>query len=343
MIQEAISKLVEKQNLTQNETEQVMNEIMEGTATDAQISAFLVALRIKGETIDEITACAKIMRKKADTINPKVNFLVDTCGTGGDKSNTFNISTAAAFVASGAGAAVAKHGNKSVSSKCGSADVLKELGVNIELQSKQVEKCIEEVGIGFMFAPMFHPAMKYALNARKQIGVRTVFNILGPLTNPANAKSQLIGVFDANLLESIAGVLKNLGSRHVMVVNGNGLDEITICAKTKVCELKNGKIDAYEINPEDFGFKMSHLNEITGGSPQDNAKIIIEILNGAKGAKRNVVLLNAAAALLTADIAKNYKDALELASSSIDSGKALEKMKDLVNFTNEGKNSGQNN
>ena len=341
MIQEAISKLVQKQNLTQDETEQVMNEIMEGKATDAQIAAFLIALRLKGETIDEITACAKIMRLKAYTINPKVKFLVDTCGTGGDNSSTFNISTAAAFVVSGTGAAVAKHGNKSVSSKCGSADVLKELGVNIDLQPKQVEKCIEEIGIGFMFAPIFHPAMKFALNARKEIGIRTIFNILGPLTNPANAKSQLIGVFDEKLLKDIANVLKNLGSEHVIAVNGNGLDEVTICGKTKVCELKNNKMDIYSINPEDFGFRLSSLKEITGSFPKENAKIITDVLNGVDGPKRNVVLLNAAAALLTTNIAKDYKDALELAAHSIDSGSAIKKLKDLISFTN--KNAGQNN
>ena len=341
MIQEAISKIVQKQDLTQNETEQAMNEIMEGKATDAQIGAFLIALRLKGETIDEITAFAKIMRHKAYTINPKVKFLVDTCGTGGDSSSTFNISTAAAFVVSGAGAAVAKHGNKSVSSKCGSADVLKELGVNIELQPKQVEKCIEEIGLGFMFAPIFHPAMKFAANARKEIGIRTIFNMLGPLTNPANAKSQLIGVFDENLLRSIAEVLKNLGSEHVIVVNGNGLDEITICGKTKVCELKNNNIDIYSINPEDFGFKLISLKEIIGKSPQENAKIIIDILKGVDGPKRDIVLLNAAAALLTTNIVKDYKDALELAAYSIDSGSAIKKLKDLISFTN--KNAGQNN
>ena len=334
MIQEAISKLVQKHDLAEAETEQVMEEIMEGKSTDAQIAGFLVALRLKGETIDEITACAKIMRQKAHIINPKVKFLVDTCGTGGDNSNTFNISTAAAFVVSGAGVAVAKHGNKSVSSKCGSADVLKELGVNIELQPKQVEKCIEEIGLGFMFAPIFHPAMKYALNARKELGIRTIFNILGPLTNPANAKSQLVGVFGEKLLAHFIKVLKNLGSKHVIAVNGKGLDEISICSKTKVYELKNGAIESYEINPEDFGFSCRELKEIMGGSPQENAKIILDILQGADGPKRDVVLLNAAAALLTTGIVNNYKDAVELATNSIDSGKALEKLKDLINFTN---------
>lgn len=340
MIKEAISKLVQKQDLTQNETERVMNEIMEGKATDAQIAGFLIGLRLKGETTDEITACAKIMRQKAQTIKPNVKFLVDTCGTGGDNSNTFNISTATAFVVSGAGVAVAKHGNKSVSSKCGSADVLKELGVNIELGPKQVEKCIEEIGIGFMFAPMFHPAMKFALNARKEIGIRTIFNILGPLTNPANAKSQLIGVFDESLLANIVEVLKNLGSKHVIAVNGGGLDEITICNKTKVCELKNGNVKVYDINPKDFGFKLSSLNGIRGGSPQENAKMILDILHGADGPKRDIVLLNAAAALLTTSIVKNYKEALELAANSIDSGNALKKLKELISFTN---NAEQNN
>mgnify|MGYP001614888370 FL=1 len=338
MIQEAISILVQKQDLTQKETEQVMNEIMEGKATDLQIAGFLVALKSKGETINEITACAKIMRQKAHSINPKVSHLVDTCGTGGDNSNTFNISTAAAFVVGGAGIHVAKHGNKSISSKCGSADVLKELGVFIELHPKQVERCIEDVGIGFMFAPIFHPAMRYAANARKELGISTVFNILGPLTNPANAKSQLIGVFSENLLMDIVNVAKNLGSRHVIAVNGNGLDEITICAKTKLCELKNGSVESYYMSPEDFGFKLGSLDEIRGSSPKENAKIILEVLNGAKGPKRDVVLLNAAAALLASDIASDYGDSLELAAHSIDSGKALEKLNGLVEFTN--KNAG---
>jgi len=246
MIQEAISKLVQKQNLIRNETERVMNELMEGKATDAQIAGFLVALSLKGETIDEITACAKIMRQKAHIINPKVKFLVDTCGTGGDNSNTFNISTAAAFVVSGAGVAVAKHGNKSVSSKCGSADVLKELGVNLELQPKQVEKCIEEIGLGFMFAPIFHPAMKYALNARKELGIRTIFNILGPLTNPANAKSQLVGVFDENLLVDIVNVLKTLqkvSDITVLELDSEGeIENVVFNSNTSVLVKKNQKL-----------------------------------------------------------------------------------------------------
>ncbi len=334
MIQEAIAKLVEKKNLAQDEAEQVMNEIMEGKATDAQIAAFLISLRMKGETIEEITACAKIMREKSSSIKPKVDYLVDTCGTGGDKSGTFNISTASAFVAAGAGAAVAKHGNKSVSSKCGSADVLAALGVNIQLEPKIVEKCIEETGIGFMFAPIFHPSMKYVMNARKETGVRTVFNILGPMTNPAGAKSQVIGVFNPALTEEIANVMKNLGSRHVMVVNGDGLDEITITGKTKVAELKDKKIRAYDINPEDYGLGISALNELLGGDAQENAKTIISILKGAKGPKRDVVLLNAGAAIYVSGKALSLREGVEAAKQSIDSGAALKKLEALKEFTN---------
>ena len=334
MLQESIKKLSEKQNLMQQEAEQAMNEIMEGRATDAQIAAFLVALRMKGETIDEITACAKIMREKANKISPKANFLVDTCGTGGDGANTFNISTASAFAAAGAGVSVAKHGNKSVSSKSGSADVLQALGVNINLNPKDVETCIEETGIGFMFAPLFHPAMKNVMNARKQLGIRTIFNILGPMTNPAGAKSQLIGVFSPALILDIASAMKNLGSRHVMIVNGDGLDEISLSSKTKVCELKNSKIEIYDINPEDYGFELKPLNDILGGTPEENAKIIMGVLSGEKGPKRDIVLLNSAAALLASDKVSSYKDALELAKQSIDSGNALKKLEALRNFTN---------
>ena len=333
MIQEAIAKLVEKKNLTQQEAGQVMNEVMEGKATDAQIAAFLISLRMKGETIEEITACAKIMREKANSINPKADYLVDTCGTGGDKSGTFNISTAAAFVAAGAGVAVAKHGNKSVSSKCGSADVLAALGVNIQLEPKMVEKCIEKNGIGFMFAPLFHPAMKYVMNARKETSVRTVFNILGPMTNPAGAKSQVIGVFNPALMKDIANVMKNLGSRHVMVVNGYGLDEITIAGNTKVAELKGRKINVYDINPEDYGFDISPLNEILGGDAQENANTIIGILKGAEGPKRDVVLLNAGAAIYVSGKVSSLKEGIEAAKRSIDSGEALKKLEALKEFT----------
>ena len=334
MIQEAISNLVERKNLTSAQAEGAMLDIMEGNATNAQIAAFLVGLRLKGETIDEIAACAKIMRSKSNSIHPKAKYLVDTCGTGGDNSGTFNISTAAAFVAAGAGANVAKHGNKSVSSKSGSADVLAALGVNIEMQPQQVEKCIEEVGMGFMFAPFFHPAMKHASAARKEIGVRTIFNILGPLTNPANAKSQLVGVFDEKLLGIFASVLRELGSAHVIAVNGHGLDEITISGSTKICELKGGKIKSYEINPLDFGFKLGSLDELKSSSPQESAELIIKILKGEKSPRRDIVLLNAAAALLAAGIAKNFEDGISLAARSIDSGSAMKKLDELKDFTN---------
>ncbi|MFH1589534.1 MAG: anthranilate phosphoribosyltransferase, partial [archaeon] len=294
MIQKAIQKLVDKENLTQKEAEDVMNQIMEGKATQAQIGSFLTALRMKGETIDEITACAKVMREKASTIHPKVDMLVDTCGTGGDKSHSFNISTTAAFVVAGAGIPVAKHGNKSVSSHCGSADVLKQLGVNLDLTPKQVEKCIEEIGIGFMFAPIFHGAMKHAIGPRKELGIRTIFNILGPLTNPANAKAQVVGVFDPKLTEPLAEVLGNLGLKHAFVVHGNGLDEITIDGETRISEYKQDQVLTYNIKPTDFGIKISSLDTIKTNSIEENAEILIEILKGVIGPQRDIVILNAA-------------------------------------------------
>ena len=292
MIQEAVSKLIEKQDLTLKEATAVMNEIMSGLATGSQIAGFLIALRLKGETIDEITACAKVMREKASRIKPKDHkHLIDVVGTGGDKSGTFNISTVAAFVTAGAGIPVAKHGNKSVSSKSGSADVLKALGINIDLEPKKVEQCINEVGIGYMFAPKFHSAMKYAIGPRKELAVRTIFNILGPLTNPAEAPYELMGVFSEELVEPLAEVLGKLGCKHAMVIHGNGLDEITLEAPTKVAEYKDGHVTTYEIKPTDFGIKLAELKEIQGGSPEDNAKITLDILSGKeKGPKRNIVL-----------------------------------------------------
>ncbi|MCK5282695.1 MAG: anthranilate phosphoribosyltransferase [Nanoarchaeota archaeon] len=335
MIQEAISKLVEKKDLTLKEAEDVMDEIMSGQATDAQIAGFLVALRLKGETIDEITACAKVMREKASGISPKVEKLVDVVGTGGDNSNTFNISTASAFVVAGAGVPVAKHGNKSVSSKSGAADVLTSLGVNIMLEPKQVEKCIEEIGIGFMFAPKFHSAMKYAIGPRKELKLRTVFNILGPLTNPASAEHELMGVFDESLTEPLAKVLANLGVKHSLVVHGSGMDEITLTGPTKISEYKDGVIKTYTINPEDFGMEICTKEDIMGGTPGENKDIILNILKGReKGAKRDIVVLNAAAALLAADEVDSIKEGIKKAEESIDSGKALEKLEKMIEFTN---------
>jgi anthranilate phosphoribosyltransferase len=256
-------------------------------------------------------------------------------GTGGDKSGTFNISTAAAFVTAGAGIPVAKHGNKGVSSKSGSADVLKALGINIDLEPKQVEQCIDEVGIGYMFAPKFHSAMKYAIGPRKELGIRTVFNILGPLTNPAEAPYELMGVFSEELVEPLAEVLGKLGCKHALVVHGNGLDEITIEAPTKVAEYKDNHLTTYEINPTDFGIKLASLDEIKGNTPEDNAKIILDILNNKeKGPKRNVVLLNAGAAIYIAGKADNIQEGIDLAKDSIDSGKALEKLNNLKVWTN---------
>ena len=336
MIQEAISKLIEKNNLTLKEAEAVMDEIMSGKATDAQIAGFLVALRLKGETIDEITACAKVMRQKASRIKPKKHKeLIDVVGTGGDKSGTFNISTAAAFVVAGAGVPVAKHGNKGVSSKSGSADVLTALGIKIDLEPAQVEKCIDEVGIGYMFAPKFHGAMKYAIGPRKELGIRTIFNILGPLTNPAEAPYELMGVFSESLVEPLAEVLGKLGCKHALVVHGNGLDEITIEAQTKVAEYKEGHVRTFELKPTDFGMKLASLSEIKGNTPEDNAKIILNILNRKeKGPKRDVVLLNAGAAIYTAGKAKSIQEGINLAKNSIDSGKALEKLNKLKDWTN---------
>jgi anthranilate phosphoribosyltransferase len=337
MIKEAIQKLINKEDLRLKEAESVMNGIMSGQATDAQIAGFLVALRIKGETIDEITACAKVMREKAFVIKPKNHDkLIDVVGTGGDKSGTFNISTAAAFVVAGCGVPVAKHGNKGVSSKCGSADVLTELGVNIMLEPSQVEECIGEVGIGYMFAPKFHGAMKYAIGPRRELGVRTVFNVLGPLTNPAEAPYELMGVFDKELVEPLAEVLGKLGCVHAVVVHGDGLDEVTLSGKTQVAEYKEGHVRTYEIKPTDFGIKMAEIADIKGGTPEENKDIILNILKGKeKGPKRDVVLLNAAVALFAAGRVADIKDGIKMAEKAIESGKALEKLNKLVEFTND--------
>lgn len=336
MIQQAISKLIEKENLTLKEATEVMDEIMSGKATDAQIAGFLIALRFKGETIDEITACASVMRKKASRIKPKSQSqLIDVVGTGGDKSGTFNISTAAALVTAGAGIPVAKHGNKGVSSKSGSADVLTALGININLEPEQVEKCIDEVGIGYMFAPKFHSAMKYAIGPRKELAARTIFNILGPLTNPAEAPYELMGVFEESLVEPLAEVLGKLGCKHALVIHGSGLDEITLEAPTKVAEYKDGHVTTYEIKPSDFNIKLAELKEIQGNTPEDNAKIILNILNNKeKGPKRDIVVLNAAAAIYTAGKAASIKEGIEIADDSIDSGKALETFNNLKDWTN---------
>jgi anthranilate phosphoribosyltransferase len=334
-MKEEIKKIVEGKNLTREEAALSMDTIMRGDATPSQIAAFITALRMKGETIDEITGFAEKMREHAINIYPHQKNLVDTCGTGGDISGTFNISTVSAFVAAGAGIAVAKHGNRSVSSKCGSADVLEALGVKIDIQPEKVEECINQVGIGFIFAPTFHKAMRFVMPSRKEIGIRTVFNILGPLTNPACASAQVLGVFNPDLTETLANVLGNLGVKQALVVHGmDGLDEISISEKTRVSHLSIGKVENYQIKPEDFGIPKASKDEIKGGSANENAQIALEILKGKeKGAKRNIVLLNAAAAIYVGGRAKDLKEGFKLAQASVDSGAGLEKLEGMINFT----------
>jgi anthranilate phosphoribosyltransferase len=335
MIREAIAKAIDSKHLSQEEAIATMTEIMEGNATPAQIGSFITAMRIKGETVEEITGFASVMRAMATPVRCKSPRIVDTCGTGGDSLHTFNISTAAAFVAAGAGAVVAKHGNRSVSSSCGSADVLKELGVNIEADITTVERCLDEAGIGFLFAPLLHKAMKHAIGPRREIGIRTVFNVLGPLTNPAGAQAQLIGVYSEGLTELLANVLKNLGSKRVFVVHGeDGEDEISITGRTRISELCDGAVRTYYISPEDFGMRKAPLKEIIGGDAKENAGILVSIFNGEKGAKRDAVILNSAAVVTAAGIAKDIKSGLKIAAESIDSGKAKRKLDNLVKHSN---------
>ena len=335
MIKEGLQKLVERTDLTDQESQEIMKEIMSGNATSAQIAAFLTALRMKGETIAEVTAFARIMQEFCHQIHPKVKGrLVDTCGTGGDQIKTFNVSTTAAFVVSGAGIGVAKHGNRSVTSKSGSADVLEKLGLNLNLEPEAVGKAIEEIGIGFMFAPTFHPAMKFAIEARKAVGVRTVFNILGPLTNPASANAQLLGVYNRTLVESLCYVLKNLGREEAMVVHGlDGLDEISTVGKTAIAWLKEDKVAKLEITPKDFGIRPATLEEIKGTTPEESAEITFKILYGCcdlGNPKKDMVLANSAAGIILGGKAEDFSYGMELASESIDSGAAYKKLKMLV-------------
>ena len=334
MIKEAIEKAARGIDLTEKEAYDVFDEVMSGKATSAEIGALITALRTKGETVDEITGAAKVMREKSVRIDIG-EAIVDTCGTGGTGTNTFNISTTVAFVVAGCGIKVAKHGNKGASSACGSADVLDALGVKLSVEPDVVRKCITEIGIGFLYAPSFHNAMKHAATPRKEVGGRTIFNVLGPLSNPANVGSQLIGVYDAGLTEIIAGVLKNLGSERAFVVHGmDNLDEITITGETKVTELKDGKINTYYITPEKFGMKRATLRDIEGGDAKKNAAIVMDILKGESGPKRDIVLLNAGAALVSASKAKDLLAGIKMAAESIDSGKALDKLLKLIELTN---------
>jgi len=333
MIKEAISALISGRSLAADEAAQVMEEIMQGEATPAQFGAFVTALRLKGETVDEIVGLARTMRARAIPVVTD-GLVVDTCGTGGDGSHTFNISTTAAFVAAGAGLKVAKHGNRAMSSQCGSADVLEALGVKIDLNAEQVQRCLQEVGIGFMFAPAFHPAMKYAAAPRRELGIRTVFNILGPLTNPAGAKAQVLGVADESLVEKMALVLQHLGCHHALVVHGeDGLDEVTISGKTHFCELKGNRIENYTISPEDLGLPIAGSDSLKGGSAQENAELLRNILAGAPGPQRDVVLMNTAAVLLAGDKVETLREGVGLAQKTIDSGQALSKLEQLIELS----------
>lgn len=352
MIKEAIQKLVNKENLKESEMIEAMTEIMSGEATEAQIAAFITALRMKGETVEEITAAVKVLRQfmssvqltkgrlvniDRDDINIDYETIVDTCGTGGDSTKTFNISTATAFVVAGCGVFVAKHGNRSVSSLCGSADVVENLGIKLEITKQQAEKCLSEVGIVFLFAPVWHTAMKYAIGPRRQIGIRTIFNIIGPLANPAYANAQVLGVYSEELVEPIAKVLKNLKIKHGFVVHGKDtMDEISITAETVAAEIKNDNINFFVITPEKYGIKRASLEELKGGDAKENAKIILDILSGKeKGPKRDVVLLNSAFALLAADRVNSVEEGIKLAQESIDRGYAFKKLELLRKYTNE--------
>ncbi len=335
MIREAIERVVNGENLRESAMMEAMEEVMSGTATPAQIAAFMTALRIKGETVEEVTGAARIMRQKVTRLDARASVVVDTCGTGGDKLNTFNISTTTAFVVAAAGIIVAKHGNRAVSSGCGSADVLEALGVNINTGPEIVEECLHETGIGFLFAPLLHGAMKYAIGPRREIGIRTIFNMLGPLTNPAGATCQLIGVYAPQLTEMFAGVLKNLGTKRAFIVHGaDGMDEATVTGETRVSELKDGAVNTYNIDPLEIFGETYDIRELAGGSPAENAAITRDVLSGKEGARRKIVLLNAALAIMAGQKAANIREGITLAADCIDSGGALKKLDALIKLTN---------
>lgn len=323
-----LQKLLEKNNLTKEEARNVMENMMDSSYEPVTVAALLVALRMKGESTEEIGEFAKVMRERAIKIEPKVETLVDTCGTGGDASHTFNISTTAAFIAAGVGVKIAKHGNRSVSNSCGSADVLEQLGVQM-LHPKEVEKCIEKIGIGFMFAPYFHPAMKNVAPVRKVLGVKTVFNILGPLTNPAGAQAQLLGVYDFKLGPIMANVLSDLGTKRAMMVHSDGMDEMGL-GKTKICELKNKNIEEYEMNGSEFGFEIGPIPKIT--SKEDGAKMMKEVLGGRDSPARDIAIMNAAGAIYVSGTANSMENAIALAEKAIDNKKAMKKLEELKNF-----------
>lgn len=335
-VQQAIARVIEGENLDGSAMQSVMQQIMTGECTDAQIAGLLIALRMKGETVEEITAAAQIMSSLASHVEVKASPLIDIVGTGGDGTSTFNVSTVSSFVAAAAGAKVAKHGNRSVSSKSGSADLLEQAGANLSLGSEQVAKVIEQAGVGFMFAPMHHSAMKHVIGARKDMGVRTVFNVLGPLTNPAGVKRQLVGVFAPELTTTLANVFKQLGSEHTLVVHSDdGMDEISVAAPTQVSELKNGVVNTYHIAPEDFGLSRSTIDSIVVEDSAQSLSVIESVLAGSAGAARDIVLLNAGAAIYVAGLADSIQSGVQAAAQAIDSGKAKSVMADYVNATTE--------
>lgn len=335
MIHDAIKNLSQKKDLTDIQMQQVMEEIFSGATETADIINFLTFLNDKGETAQELTAAVKVLLKYVDPIIIDKKNILDTCGTGGDKKGTFNISTISAFVASGAGITVAKHGNRSVSSKCGSADVLEALGININMDREKIRSCLQEIGIAFLFAPNLHPAMKHVMPARKQMARKSMFNILGPLINPARATNQLIGVYSLSWAKILSEVLYNLGTQHVLVVHGrDGLDEVTTAERTIVSEVCAGKFSDYEVSPEDFGFKRAELEDLLGGSLSDNVKIALNILNGEKGPKRDIVLLNSGFAIYASDKANSVEEGIKMATESLDSKKALEKLDLLKKYSN---------
>ncbi len=336
LFKDLLAKLPDRIDLTEKEAEDAMREIMHGHATEAQIAAYLMGLRMKGETIDEITGSVRAMRDLAIRVPISAPYVVDTCGTGGDRSNTFNISTATAFVIAGAGITVAKHGNRSVSSRSGSADVLAALGVNLDLPPQKVGACINEVGIGFLFAPLYHGAMKHCAKPRADMGIRTLMNIMGPLSNPAGATIQVLGVYDATLTEKLAQVLIRLGTQHCFVLHGmDGLDEISLTGPTTIAEGKKGRVASYVVRPEDFGLQPVHAKELLGGNPDDNAKIIQDILRGSLGPKRDIVLMNAAPALVACNKAATLKSAFKEAGRILDSGAPFEKLEQLISYSKE--------
>jgi len=336
MFSQTLSNIINRKDLSREEMDGIFSDIFSGNLTDAQIGAFMAALATKGETFEELAGAAEAMRRKATRIQAASSVVVDTCGTGGDGAHTFNISTTAAFVVAGSGVTVAKHGNRSVSSKCGSADVLEALGVKLDTQPEVAEEAVNEIGIGFLFAPLFHGAMKYAIGPRKELAVRTIFNMLGPLTNPAAANCQVLGVFAPQLTEMFADALNLLGAKRAFVVHGHdGLDEISVCAPTRISELNDRRVHTYDISPEHFFEDRARPEDMAGGTPVENAEITRGILNGKeKGAKRNVVVINAGAALVAAGKAEDLAEGVALAGEIIDSGKAGKKLDELIDFTN---------